>query len=84
MRHESHRPIKDAPVIDAVRTLATQCPRQGYRRIRILLQRQGMKISLSCTHRILRCAVRPHSSVDHLTRHEFKQQYPSLSQPAVL
>ena len=28
-------------------------------------------------------AVRPHSSLDYLTPHEFKQQYLSLPQPAV-
>lgn len=45
MRYELRMPAKDAPVIDAMKTLSAQYPRYGYRRIRIFLQRQGMKLS---------------------------------------
>ncbi len=56
MRYELRMPLKDAPVIDAMKTLSAQYPRYGYRRIRIFLQRQGMKLSWSRTHRIWRGA----------------------------
>lgn len=56
IRYELRMPIKDAPIIDAMKTLSAQYPRYGYRRIRIFLQRQGMKLSWSRAHRIWRCA----------------------------
>jgi putative transposase len=56
MRYELRMPVKDAPVINAMKTLSAQYSRYGYRRIRIFLQRQGMKLSWSRTHRIWRCA----------------------------
>ncbi len=38
-------PAKDAPVIEAMKSLSTQYPRYGYRRIRIFLRRQGFELS---------------------------------------
>jgi putative transposase len=49
-------PVKDAPVVEAMRTLSAQYPRYGYRRIRIFLRRQGIELSWSRTHRIWRHA----------------------------
>ena len=43
-------PAKDAPVIEAMKTLSAQYPRYGYRRIRIFLRRQGFELSWSRTH----------------------------------
>jgi len=37
-------PVKDAPVIDAMRRLSEQYPRFGSRRIRIFLEREGIRI----------------------------------------
>lgn len=37
---------KDAPVIEAMRALAAQYPRYGYRRIHVFLQRQGQQLGL--------------------------------------
>ncbi len=49
-------PVKDAPVIAAMKSLSAQYPRYGYRRIRIFLRRQGLELSWSRTHRIWRQA----------------------------
>lgn len=37
---------KDAPVIEAIRALAAQYPRYGYRRIQVFLQREGHQLGL--------------------------------------
>lgn len=47
---------KDAPVLAAMRELAAQYPRYGYRRIRIFLRRKGLELSWSRTHRLWRRA----------------------------
>ena len=49
-------PAKDAPVIEAMKTLSAQYPRYGYRRIRIFLQRQGHRLGWHRTHRLWRQA----------------------------
>jgi len=54
--YERQLPIKDAPVIAAMKTLSGQYPRYGYRRIRIFLRRQGFEMSWSRTHRLWRQA----------------------------
>lgn len=59
MLYELRMPIKDASGIDAMKTFSAQYLRYGYRRTRIFLQRQGMKLSWSRTHRIRRCAGLP-------------------------
>jgi putative transposase len=56
LSYELKLPIKDKPVIEAMKTLAAQYPRYGYRRIRIFLRRQGFELSWSRTHRIWRQA----------------------------
>jgi putative transposase len=47
---------RDAPVIGAMRDLAAQYPRFGYRRIRVFLERQGLGMSADRAHRIWRRA----------------------------
>lgn len=47
MRYVLRMPAKDAPVIDGMKRLSARYPRYGYRRIRIFLRRQGMKLSWS-------------------------------------
>jgi putative transposase len=52
LSYELRLPAKDAPVIDAMRSLAAQYPRYGYRRIRIFLQRQGHALGWHRAHRL--------------------------------
>ena len=47
---------KDAPAIEAMKRLAAQYPRYGYRRIRIFLGREGMAMSPSRAERLWRKA----------------------------
>ena len=54
--YELRLPMKDAPVIEAMKTLSAQYPRYGYRRIRIFLRRQGHQIGVHRTHRLWRQA----------------------------
>ena len=54
--YELRLPMKDAPVIAAMKTLSAQYPRYGYRRIRIFLQRQGHQLGWHRTHRLWRQA----------------------------
>jgi putative transposase len=46
---------RDAPVVPALRTLAAQYPRYGYRTIRIFLERAGHVLG---TDRIIACGAR--------------------------
>lgn len=55
----SYRPLRaehDAPVIAAMKRLAQQYPRYGYRRIRIFLQREGYNMSGQRAHRLWQAA----------------------------
>jgi putative transposase len=73
----SYRPVRaerDAPALEAMRRLAAQYPRYGYRRIRIFLTREGLHMSRH----------RAHSSLDYLTPIEFKQHHQFINQGAVL
>ena len=56
LSYELRLPAKDAPVIEAMKSLSAQYPRYGYRRIRIFLRRQGFELSWSRTHRLWRKA----------------------------
>ncbi len=56
LRYELRLPAKDAPVIGAMRTLATQYPRYGYRRIRVFLRREGHELGVHRTYRLWRQA----------------------------
>ena len=47
---------RDAPVLDAMRTLAGQYPRFGYRKIQVYLERQGHVMSAERMHRLWRQA----------------------------
>jgi len=54
--YRSRRAEKDARVMDAMRKVASQYPRFGYRRIRILLGREGLAMSADRAHRLWRQA----------------------------
>ncbi len=56
LSYQLRQPAKDAPVIAAMRRLSSQCPRYGYRRIRIFLRREGMAMSPSRAERLWRQA----------------------------
>ena len=54
--YHSRLTARDAPALTAMRELAGQYPRYGYRRIRIFLQRAGYVMSVDRTHRLWRQA----------------------------
>jgi putative transposase len=54
--YASRLATRDAPVVTAMRRLAAQYPRYGYRRIRIFLHREGHVMSPDRAHRLWRSA----------------------------
>jgi putative transposase len=56
LEYQSRLAVRDAPALTAMRALAAQYPRYGYRRIRIFLQREGHHMSTDRTHRLWRQA----------------------------
>jgi putative transposase len=52
MGYESTLARRDAPVVTAMRELAAQYPRFGYRRIQVFLERQGLSMSADRAYRI--------------------------------
>ena len=54
--YQSRLTVRDAPALTAMRRLAAQYPRYGYRRIRIFLRREGHVMSTDRTHRLWRQA----------------------------
>lgn len=52
LHYELRMPLKDAPLIEAMREMAAQYPRFGYRRIRILLKRAGHELSWERSYRL--------------------------------
>jgi len=56
LRYRRRLPAKDAPVIDAMKSLSAQFPRFGYRRVRILLRRAGHVLGVHRAHRLWRQA----------------------------
>ena len=54
--YESRLAKKDAPVLEAMRELARQYPRYGYRHIQVFLARRGFKMSSDRTYRLWRQA----------------------------
>ena len=54
--YQSRLVARDAPALEAMRALAGQYPRYGYRRIRIFLERAGHRMSVDRTHRLWRQA----------------------------
>lgn len=53
-RYESRLEARDAPVVAAMRELAAQYPRYGYRRIHVFLARRGHVMSPDRAHRLWR------------------------------
>jgi putative transposase len=56
LSYELRLPAKDAPVIEAMKSLSSQYPRYGYRRIRIFLRRAGHELGVHRAHRLWRQA----------------------------
>ena len=54
--YESVRAERDRPTLEAMRRLAAQYPRYGYRRIRVFLRREGHGMSRHRAHRLWRLA----------------------------
>jgi putative transposase len=56
LKYDSRLATRDAPVLMAMRELAAQYPRYGYRRIQVFLERRGQIMSADRAHRIWRQA----------------------------
>ena len=56
LNYQALQPVKDAPVIAAMRELSAQYPRFGYRRIDVYLERAGHRMSWDRTHRLWKLA----------------------------
>ena len=56
LEYRSVRAERDRPTIEAMRRLAAQYPRYGYRRIRVFLRREGHALSRHRAHRLWRLA----------------------------
>ena len=54
--YQSRLAVRDAPVVAAMRTLAGQYPRYGYRKVRVFLARQGQAMSADRAYRLWRQA----------------------------
>jgi putative transposase len=54
LRYQSRMLKRDEPVVAAMRELAAQYPRYGYRRIQVFLERRGQIMSADRAHRIWR------------------------------
>lgn len=56
LSYRSVRDERDAPTLEAMKRLAAQYPRYGYRRIRVFLRREGHSMSRHRAHRLWRLA----------------------------
>ena len=56
LAYRSVRAERDAPTLEAMKRLAAQYPRYGYRRIRVFLRREGHSMSRHRAHRLWRVA----------------------------
>jgi putative transposase len=56
LQYQSRLVSRDAPVLSAMRELAAQYPRYGYRRIQVFLERDGHPMSVDRAHRLWRVA----------------------------
>jgi putative transposase len=56
LEYQSVRAERDTPTLEAMRRLAGQYPRYGYRRIRVFLRREGHPMSRHRAHRLWRLA----------------------------
>jgi putative transposase len=52
LAYQAKMPTKDAPVVKVMRTLSSQYPRYGYRRIHIFLHRHGLMMSHDRVYRL--------------------------------
>ena len=75
--YQSRLVDRDAPALAAMRRLAAQYPRYGYRRIRIFLKREGHTMSTDRTHRLWRQVALsrprpvPATAVNHVWAYDF-------------
>ena len=56
LHYQLRMPVKDAPVIEAMKRLSSHYPRYGYRRIHVFLGREGQQMSTGRAERIWRNA----------------------------
>jgi hypothetical protein len=50
--YQGRKTARDKPLVERMRELSAQCPRYGYRRIRIFLGRDGYRMSPGRMHRL--------------------------------
>lgn len=63
--YRPRRPLQDQPVRERLKALATERPRFGYKRLHVLLRREGVVVNLKRVYRLYReerLLVRPHRS----------------------
>jgi len=63
--YRPRRPLRDAPIRARLEELATERPRFGYKRLHVLLRREGIAVNLKRVYRLYReerLLVRPHRS----------------------
>ena len=52
--YRSAKAVRDAPVLARMAVLSAQYPRYGYRRLHVLLRREGWEINIKRTYRLYR------------------------------
>jgi putative transposase len=63
--YQPQRPLRDAPIRRRLKELAVERPRFGYKRLHVLLRREGVVVNLKRVYRLYReerLLVRPHRS----------------------
>ena len=69
--YRPQRPVRDAPLRERLKTLATKRPRFGYKRLHVLLRREGIVVNLKRVYRLYReerLLVRPHRARKRTTK----------------
>ena len=52
LKYVSRLEERDRPIVEAMKRLASQYPRYGYRRIQVFLEREGYAMSADRAHRL--------------------------------
>lgn len=52
--YQAQRPVRDAPVRERLKALAMQRPRFGYKRLHVLVRREGVVVNLKRVYRLYR------------------------------
>lgn len=80
--YQPQRPLRDVPIRTRLKELASQRPRFGYKRLHVLLRREGVVVNLKRVYRLYRderLVVRPHRARKRTT--EPRVPLPAPTQP---